>query len=65
MNISTGIKRNYNHTLYASYIGYITQAIINIFVPLLFLTFQDLFQVSLGKISLLVSVILVSVLLII
>ena len=56
MNISTGIKRNYNHTLYASYIGYITQAIINNFVPLLFLTFQDLFQVSLGKISLLVSV---------
>ena len=34
MNISTGIKRNYNHTLYASYIGYITQAIINNFVPL-------------------------------
>ena len=56
MNISTGIKRNYNHTLYASYIGYITQAIINNFVPLLFLTFQDLFQVSLGRISLLVSV---------
>jgi MFS family permease len=28
------IRENYNHTIYASYMGYITQAIINNFVPL-------------------------------
>ena len=31
------IRNNYNHTIYASYIGYITQAVVNNFVPLLFL----------------------------
>lgn len=51
-----GIRENYNHTIYASYIGYITQAIINNFIPLLFLTFQDMFQISLGKIGLLVTI---------
>ena len=49
------IRHNYNHTIYASYIGIITQAIVNNFVPLLFLTFQNQFQISLNKISLLVT----------
>lgn len=49
------IKTNYNHTLYASYIGYITQAIINNFAPLLFLTFQQSFSLTLGQISFLVT----------
>ena len=49
------IKDNYNHTIYASYIGYITQAIINNFIPLLFLTFQRSYAISLDKIALLVS----------
>lgn len=47
---------NYKHTLYASYIGYITQAIINNLAPLLFLTFQKEFEISLEQIALLVSV---------
>ena len=34
------IRKNYNHTLNACYLGYITQAIVNNFAPLLFLTFQ-------------------------
>lgn len=49
------IRKNYNHTIYASYIGYITQAIINNFAPLLFLTFQSEYSISLDKIALLVT----------
>lgn len=50
------IRTNYNHTKYACYIGYITQAIVNNFVPLLFLTFQRSFHISLNQLALLVSV---------
>lgn len=50
------VKNNYNHTLKASYIGYITQAIVNNFIPLLFLTFQGMFGISLEKITLLVTI---------
>ncbi len=50
------ISNNYNHTRYACYIGYITQAIVNNFLPLLFLTFQKSFHISLSQISVLVSV---------
>lgn len=49
------VKDNYNHTLYASYIGYITQAIVNNFAPLLFLTFQSTLGISLDRIALLVT----------
>ncbi len=50
------IRQDYGHTIYASYIGYITQAIVNNFVPLLFLTFQKQYAVGLGEIGLLVTV---------
>lgn len=50
------IRQNYNHTLYASYLGYITQAIVNTFVPLLFLTFRSTYQISLDQITSLVTV---------
>ncbi len=50
------ISNNYNHTRYACYIGYITQAIVNNFLPLLFLTLQKSFHISLSQISVLVSV---------
>lgn len=46
----------YRHTLYASYLGYITQAIINNLPPLLFLTFQNTFSISLEQIGLLISI---------
>lgn len=48
--------KDYKHTIFASYIGYITQAIINNFVPLLFLTLQHTYQISLSKITLLVTI---------
>lgn len=46
----------YKHTKYASYIGYITQAIVNNLMPLLFVSFQREFSLSLDKISLLITV---------
>lgn len=56
MSIVMSIRQNYRHTLYASYLGYITQAIVNNLAPLLFLTFQKEFELSLGQIASLVSV---------
>lgn len=50
------IRHSYRHTLYASYLGYITQAIVNTFVPLLFLTFQSTYQISLDRITSLVTI---------
>ena len=50
------IRRNYNHTIFASYGGYITQAIINNFAPLLFLTFMADFDLTMDKITLITTV---------
>lgn len=49
------IQNNYNHTIRACYIGYITQAIVNNFAPLLFLTFQKTYHIPLSQITLLVT----------
>lgn len=43
--------KNYNHTIYASYLGYITQAIVNNLAPLLFLIFQEEFALSISQIT--------------
>lgn len=45
------IRNNYNYTVNACYLGYITQAIINNLAPLLFLTFQRQYGLSLGQIT--------------
>ena len=50
------IRSNYQHTIYACYIGYIVQAIVNNFVPLLFLTLQGQYAIPLAKITLLITV---------
>ncbi len=50
------IKTNYKHTIYACYLGYITQAVINNFAPLLFLIFHDTFGIELSKITLIITV---------
>ena len=47
---------NYSHTIYASYLGYICQAIVNNFAPLLFLTFQSELGLSLQSITLITTV---------
>ncbi len=49
------IKNNYNHTVFACYFGYVIQAIVNNFAPLLFLTFRDEFGIPLQKITTLVT----------
>lgn len=46
----------YRHTLAACFVGYVTQAIVNNFAPLLFLVFQTEFSIGLDKITLLVTV---------
>lgn len=43
--------KKYEHTIYASYLGYITQAIVNNFAPLLFLTFSKQYDLTLDKIT--------------
>lgn len=48
--------KNGKSTLLACYIGYISQAIVNNFAPLLFVTFASLYSLSLEKISLLITV---------
>ena len=50
------IGSSYRRTLYACYLGYVIQAIVNIFAPLLFLTFQSEFGIPLEQITLLVTV---------
>jgi len=50
------IRENFNHTVYASFLGYVVQAIINNFTPLLFLTFQTSYAISLDMIALLVTI---------
>lgn len=47
---------NYRKTLIACYMGFVTQAIAANFAPLLFLTFHNNYNVSLGKIALISSV---------
>ena len=49
------MKLNYRKTIYACFIGYIVQAIVNNFVPLLFLTFQGSYGIPLSKITMLVT----------
>ena len=48
-------KDRYRGTILSCYVGSMTMAIVNNFVPLLFLTFQTTFGFSLGQIGLLVS----------
>ena len=49
-------KLNFNHTIYACFIGYIVQAVIVNFAPLLFVTFQNAYHIGLEKITLLVTI---------
>ena len=48
--------KQWRHTRYASYLGYITQAIVNNLAPLLFLIFQEVYRIPLEQITLLVTV---------
>lgn len=52
----SNIQTDYRHTIYASHIGYITQAIVNNFAPLLFITFVSAYGLGLKQITLITTV---------
>lgn len=49
------MENQYRKTITACFVGYIVQAIVNNFVPLLFLTFQRSYSIPLSQITLLVT----------
>ena len=50
------MKLTFKTTVTACFIGYIVQAIVNNFLPLLFITLQDSYEIPLSKITLLVTI---------
>ena len=50
------MKQDYQKTMYACFIGYIVQAVVNSFVPLLFVTFQNTYHIPLSQITLLITI---------
>lgn len=49
------MKNQYNKTIAACFVGYIVQAVVNNFAPLLFLFFHNSYHVPLSQITLLVT----------
>ena len=47
---------SFQRTINACFAGYVVQAVVNNFVPLLFVMFQDSYQIPLSKITLLITV---------
>ena len=50
------MRNPYQKTIYACFVAYIVQAIVNNFVPLLFLTFQDSYGIPWSRITMLVTI---------
>ena len=50
------MKKNYQGTIYACFVAYVVQAIVNNFAPLLFVTFETSYRIPLTKITLLITV---------
>lgn len=50
------MRSNYKNTIFACFAGYVVLAVVNNFVPLLFITFQNSFYIPLSQIALLVTV---------
>lgn len=50
------MKVNYKSTIYACFIGYVVQAVINNFIPLLFITFEHSYNIPLSQITFLVTI---------
>ncbi len=50
------MKFQYRHTMYACFAGYVVQSIVNNFAPLLFLTFQSQYGISLREIAVLTGI---------
>lgn len=52
----TAAAPNYDRTVVACFNGYVTQAIINNFMPLLFVTFSATLGIDMARLSMLISV---------
>ena len=50
------MKNQYQKTIYACFVGYIVQAIVNNFVPLLFITFEKVYHIPLQQITMLITI---------
>lgn len=50
------MNKNYQRTIYACFVGYIVQAIVNNFVPLLFLAFEGTYGIEMGRITMLITI---------
>jgi len=50
------MKNNYQHTIIACFVGYIVQAIVNNFAPLLFITLSVQYGISMEQISAIISI---------
>lgn len=50
------MRPSYKTTMRACFVGYIVQAIVNNFVPLLFVTFQSSYDIPLGQITFLITI---------
>ena len=50
------MSEKYQKTIYACFTGYIVQAVINNFVPLLFLTFESSYNIPLSRITMLITI---------
>ena len=48
--------KNYGATIRASFVGYVVQAMVNLFAPLLFVTFQNQYGIPLTQITALITV---------
>ena len=51
-----GKEKNYELTIKAAFIGYVVQAIVNNFLPLLFVQMQTEFAIPLPQITLLITI---------
>ena len=50
------LRNNHQHTVYACFIGYVVQAVVNNFAPLLFVMLSRQYHISVEQISILISV---------
>ncbi len=50
------IKYTYRTTIFSCFAGYVVQAVVNNFVPLLFITFQNTYNIPLNQITMLVAI---------
>mgnify|MGYP002798437224 CR=1 FL=1 len=50
------MKPSYQKTMYACFVAYIVQAVVNCFAPLLFVTFQNQYSIPLAQITALITI---------